>query len=107
MRKVAEVAEAARMATVAAATPATPATPATKAQLLAPLDHASSARSVPSCAWRAHWLTVNEFAHMMGRHPQTVYSWINNNTLAEFGFPVCQFRRGGLHSGRVFIQNII
>jgi hypothetical protein len=72
-----------------------------------PAAHATSARSVPSCSWRAHWLTVNEFAHMMGRHPQTVYSWINNNTLAEFGFPVCQFRRGGLHSGRVFIQNII
>jgi hypothetical protein len=69
-------------------------------------DHASSARSVPSCAWRAHWLTVEEFSRMMGRRPQTVHTWIRNGTLAEFGIPMCRFRHGGIHSGRTFIQNI-
>lgn len=66
----------------------------------------SSARSIPSHNWRAHWLTVQEFSRMMGRRPQTVYSWIENGTLAEFGIPMCQFRQGRRHSGRVFIQNI-
>ncbi len=69
-------------------------------------DHASSARSVPTCNWRAHWLTVNEFSRMMGRDPQTVYKWLRIGTLAEFGVPTYQFRHGGLHSGRVFIKNI-
>ena len=69
-------------------------------------DHASSARSVPTHNWRAHWLTAQEFSRMMGRHPQTVYWWLKHGTLAEFGIPVCQFRGGKLHSGRVFIQNI-
>jgi hypothetical protein len=71
-----------------------------------PAAHATSARSVPSCSWRAHWLTVREFSRMMGRHPQTVYSWIENGTLAEFGIPMCQFRQGRMHSGRTFILNI-
>ena len=69
-------------------------------------DHGSSARGVPPYNWRAHWLTVTEFSRMMGRRPQTVYWWVGNGTLAEFGIPVCQFRHGGLHSGRTFIQNI-
>ena len=68
-------------------------------------DPASSARGVPPYNWRAHWLTVTEFSRMMGRRPQTVYWWIGNGTLAEFGIPVCQFRYGGLHSGRTLIQN--
>jgi hypothetical protein len=63
-------------------------------------------RSVPSHAWRSHWLTVQEFARVMGRDPQTVYWWIGNGTLAEFGVPVCQFRGSRLHSGRTFILNI-
>lgn len=70
-------------------------------------DHASSARGVPPCNWRAHWLTVNEFARLMGRRPFTVHGWIRSGVLAEFGFPICQFRCGGLHSGRTFIQNIL
>lgn len=61
---------------------------------------------VPLHNWRAHWLTVSEFARMMGRDPQTVYKWIRQGTLAEFGIPCCRFRAGRLHSGRVFIQNI-
>ena len=68
---------------------------------------ASSAHSVPACNWRAHWLTTSEFARVMGRRPQTVYTWLRNGTLAEFGFPTCQFRCGGLHSGRTFIRNIL
>ena len=47
-----------------------------------------------------------EFARMMGRQPRTVYDWVENGTLAEFGIPICQFRHGKSHSGRVFIQNI-
>ena len=67
---------------------------------------ASSARAVPACNWRAHWLTTTEFARMMGRSPWTVQTWLRNGTLAEFGIPVCHFRHGGLHSGRNFIQNV-
>lgn len=70
------------------------------------LDHASSARGVPAHNWRSHWLTAVEFARMMGRQPRTVYDWVENGTLAEFGIPICQFRHGKSHSGRVFIQNI-
>jgi hypothetical protein len=70
------------------------------------LDHASSARSITTYNWRAHWLTVREFGRMMGRDEQTIYKWLRNGTLAEFGVPVCQFRHGRLHSGRTFIQNI-
>jgi len=66
----------------------------------------TSARSVPAHEWRRHWLTAQEFARMMGRPPATVYSWIGDGTLAEFGIPTMQFRLGRRHSGRVFIQNI-
>jgi hypothetical protein len=66
----------------------------------------SSAARLPVHNWRAHWLTAQEFARMMGRPQPTVYRWLRNGTLAEFGIPVCQFRQGRLHSGRVFIQNI-
>ncbi len=69
-------------------------------------SRASSVRGVPEHNWRAHWLTAVEFARMMGRQPRTVYDWVENGTLAEFGIPICQFRRGKTHSGRVFIQNI-
>lgn len=70
-------------------------------------DRSSSARSVPVHNWRAHWLTVQEFSRMMGREPDTVYKWIRNDTLAEFGIPTMRFRHGRLHSGRVFIQNVL
>lgn len=66
----------------------------------------TSATRLPVHNWRAHWLTVNEFARMMGREERTVYNWLRDGTLAEFGVPVCQFRHGRLHSGRTFIQNI-
>lgn len=69
-------------------------------------DHAASARLIPDHNWSAHWLTAQEFSRVMGRRPQTVYTWLRNGTLAEFGIPVCTFRCGGLHSGRTFIQNI-
>jgi hypothetical protein len=68
--------------------------------------HATSARAVPSCPWRAHWLTVSEFSHLMGRPAHTVYTWIERGTLAEFGIPTFQFRGSKLRSGRVFIQNV-
>jgi hypothetical protein len=62
--------------------------------------------TVPVHNWRAHWLTAQEFARMMGREPQTVYKWLRNGTLAEFGVPVMHFRQGKQHSGRTFILNI-
>ena len=74
--------------------------------VLEPSVRSTFARSVPSHNWRAHWLTATEFARVMGREPQTVYKWLRNGTLAEFGVPVMHFRGGRLHSGRVFIQNI-
>jgi hypothetical protein len=66
----------------------------------------SSSRSVPVHNWRAHWLTANEFARVMGRSPWTIHTWVRNGTLAEFGIPVYRFRQGGVHSGRIFILNI-
>jgi hypothetical protein len=66
----------------------------------------SSARSIPIYPWRAHWLTVMEFSRMMGRHPQTVYTWLSNGTLSEFGFPVYYCRSQGIHRGRTFIKNV-
>lgn len=66
----------------------------------------SAARSVPVHNWRAHWLTAREFARVMGRDEQTVYWWIRNGILADFGIPTCQFRQGRMHSGRIFIRNI-
>ena len=68
--------------------------------------HTSSARCIPSCLWRAHWLTVNEFAQVVGRRPYTVHAWLRNGTLAAFGIPTYRFRSGRPHSGRTFIQNI-
>jgi hypothetical protein len=69
-------------------------------------DRATSSRSIPSCSWRAHWLTAQEFSRVMGRPPATIYRWMREGTLAEFGIPIYQFRQGGLHSGRIFIQNV-
>jgi Helix-turn-helix domain len=62
--------------------------------------------SVPVHNWRAHWLTTQEFARMLGRSHWTIYTWIRNGTLAEFGVPTYQLRSGRLHSGRTFIRNI-
>lgn len=64
------------------------------------------AERLPAYNWRAHWLTVEEFARVMGRRPQTIYWWLRTGTLAESGIPVYQARGGRLHSGRTFIQNI-
>jgi len=75
-------------------------------QVISLPDRATSARSLPAHNWHAHWLTVQEFSRVMGRDPQTVYWWLHNGTLAEFGIPVWQTRCGRLHSGRTFIQNI-
>jgi hypothetical protein len=69
------------------------------------VDRASSARSVPSCPWRAHWLTVAEFSRVMGRRPRTIHDWVEDGTLAEFGIPTYQVRRGR-HLSRTFILNI-
>lgn len=63
-------------------------------------------RGVPVHNWRQHWLTVAEFSRVLGREPQTVYKMLRLGTLAEFGVPICEFRTGRRHSGRVFIQNI-
>ncbi len=66
----------------------------------------SSDRLVPTYNWRAHWLTTQEFARVMGRRPQTVYAWLRDGTLAEFGIPSYQIRGRRPHSGRTFILNI-
>lgn len=70
------------------------------------LDPIAPTPTVPSHNWRAHWLTVSEFSRMMGRKPSTIYEWVGDGTLAEFGIPVWQMRSGRLHSGRVFILNV-
>ena len=66
----------------------------------------TSTQTIPAHNWSAHWLTVSEFSRMMGRKPSTIYEWIGEGTLAEFGIPVWQIRSGRLHSGRVFIFNV-
>ena len=76
------------------------------AELPVPAHPQVPVRLVPTHTWRQHWLTAGEFAKLMNRHEQTVYSWLRNGTLAEFGIPVYQCRRGRLHSGRTFICNI-
>jgi hypothetical protein len=53
-----------------------------------------------------HWLTVQEFARMMGRSPRMVQRWIDDGTLAEFGFPVYRVNRG-YHNRRTFIRTIL
>jgi hypothetical protein len=66
----------------------------------------ASTQLIPTHNWRAHWLTAQEFARMMGRRPQTIYTWLRDGTLSEFGIPTFHVRTGGLHSGRAFIRNI-
>jgi hypothetical protein len=73
---------------------------------LVPVREGAATRRVPPHNWRGHWLSVSEFAFAMDRHEQTVYKWLRNGTLADFGVPVVQFRRGQLHYGRTFIYNI-
>lgn len=70
------------------------------------IESSASPIRLPVHNWRAHWLTVTEFSRMLGRPPATVYRWLNDGTLAEFGVPILEFRNGRRHTGRVFIQNI-
>jgi hypothetical protein len=70
-----------------------------------PASPASSSR-LSAHNWRAHWLTAVEFSRVTGRPLHTIYTWLRNGTLAEFGIPVYQTRHGGLHSARVFIKNV-
>jgi len=60
---------------------------------------------VPACLWVGHWLTVSEFARLMGRSPQTVYKWTRLGTTAEFGISTYEYRSGRKHSARVFVRN--
>ena len=95
-----------KVATEMAATSATVQASKPLPSASSPSPSSPSPRLVPTYNWRAHWLTVTEFSRMMGRRPSTVYEWVEDGTLAEFGFPVREFRYGRRHSGRVFIQNI-
>jgi hypothetical protein len=63
---------------------------------------ASSTRD-SSHSWKGHWLSAREFATMMNRHEQTVYSWVADGTLAEFGIPVCKFSGRRPHTARLWI----
>ena len=69
-------------------------------------EDSSSAAFVPICNWRAHWLTADEFARVLGRSHWTVQRWLREGTLTEFGIPIMQFRHGRRHSSRTFIRNI-
>ncbi len=70
-----------------------------------PTEHASSPATVPQNSWPGHWLTVVEFARMMGRRPPTVYNWLQEDVLSTFGISVYSFRSGRKHSARFFIRN--
>lgn len=52
--------------------------------------------------WRNHWLTPAEYARVVGRPLETVYSWIKTGRLAAFSIPHRRDRHG-----RVWIQNIL
>jgi hypothetical protein len=66
---------------------------------------ASRPSFVPAHAWVGHWLTIEEFARMMGRRPQTVYKWIRQNSMMDFNISTYEFRIGRKHSARIFVRN--
>lgn len=35
---------------------------------------------------RDRWITVNQFARLMMRRPKTVYRWLYEGTIPEFGY---------------------
>jgi hypothetical protein len=60
---------------------------------------------IPPCIWAGHWLTVPEFARLVGRSPWTVHWWLRKETLSAFGLSVYEIRTGKKHSARIFIRN--
>jgi hypothetical protein len=73
-----------------------------------PAEALMSARPVcvPPHQWAGHWLTVAEFSRLMGRRPYTVYGWVRENVMSEFGISVYEFRSGRKHSARIFVRNL-
>jgi hypothetical protein len=71
------------------------------------IDAAKPARvpAIPQCSWSGHWLTIVEFSRLMGRKPPTIYEWIREGTLSEFGIATYEFRFGRKHSARIFVRN--
>ena len=66
---------------------------------------ASRPSFIPPCSWVGHWLTISEFSRLAGRPLQTVYYWVREGTLSEFGISTYEFRFGRKHSARVFVKN--
>jgi len=54
----------------------------------------SKTKRLPAPPWingnRKDWLTTHEIALMYGRHRATIFVWIKNGTLKEFGFDLYQ-----------------
>jgi hypothetical protein len=46
----------------------------------------------------SYWLTLTEFARVMGRPERTVRQWAQNGTLVEFGLPVWCISTGRFHN---------
>ena len=69
------------------------------------VEHASAARGALSHSWKGHWLSAREFATVVNRHEQTIYSWIADGTLAEFGIPTYKFQGKRPHTARLWILN--
>ena len=44
------------------------------------------------------WLTVKEFARLMGRPERHVRRWVQNGTLTEFGISSYTISRGRFHN---------
>ena len=59
--------------------------------------------TVKSYTWDHHWLTIREFARMMGRSERQVENWTNDGTLFDFGFPIYCVGRG-VNRRRFFIH---
>lgn len=53
----------------------------------------------------SQWLTVREFARVMGRNERQIRRWVNDGTLAEFGFPLICYDHGRFH--RIYFISII
>lgn len=47
-----------------------------------------------SASAQSQWLTVQEFARMMGRCDRQVRKWTSDGTLIDFGYPMYVFGTG-------------
>ena len=52
--------------------------------------------------WHLHWVTVQEFARIIGKDPRIVRYWIIDGTITQLGFPIYRICHGRFNT-RSFI----